>query len=71
MKMCYHGQSTMRKYRVLQLGLQLQRTFAIHGIYTTLNANKQVATITASTLCFIQFLYVVQLTCNYMQLLCN
>jgi hypothetical protein len=49
----------MRKYKVLQLGLQLgfpvAKKFAIHGIYTTLNANKQVVAIATDTLCCIQY----------------
>jgi hypothetical protein len=49
----------MRKYRVLQLslqlGFQLQWTFATHGIYTTLNANRQVVAVIMDTLCCIQY----------------
>jgi hypothetical protein len=44
----------MKKYRVLQLGLQLGFLVAIHGIYITLSVIGQVATITTNTLCRIQ-----------------
>jgi hypothetical protein len=44
-------QFIMRKYRVLQLGLQW--TFVTHGIYMVLNANRQVVAITVDTLCCI------------------
>jgi hypothetical protein len=45
---------TMKKYKVLQLGLQLgfQQTFATHGIYATLSVIEQVV---VDTLCHIQY----------------
>jgi hypothetical protein len=45
----------MRKYRVLQLGLQLGFLVAIHGIYIALSAIGQVVAIATNTLCRIQY----------------
>jgi len=53
--LCFNGLSLWENIGFYNWVFQLQRTFATHGIYTTLSANIQIATIATNTLCCIQY----------------